>query len=158
MREFFRGWQRKWGCITLVMACLLMGMWIRSRIVNDFLATDGRDATYRIGSYGGELSFIRETPAAQFGRFLHLDSFHEGNEDKYELWRSWDSWDGYEMEWRWDLTQFHFGAGTIFGIRTESYTFPYWFFVLPLTLLSAYLILGKARTRITTTIKADGPR
>lgn len=35
MKEFFHSWQRKAGCITLVMACVLMGMWIRSDIVFD---------------------------------------------------------------------------------------------------------------------------
>jgi hypothetical protein len=148
MREFFRGWRRTVGCATLVMACALMGMWLRSRVVNDFLATDGRDATYRIGSYGGAISFIRDTPAVPFERFLHLDSFDEGDDNKYELWKRWDSWDGYEMSWRWDLAQFHFGVGsTGSASRTESYTFPYWFFVIPITLLSAYLILWKSRKR-----------
>ena len=31
MREFFKGWRRKVGCITLVMACALAGLWSRSR-------------------------------------------------------------------------------------------------------------------------------
>ena len=35
MREFFNGWRRKAGCVTLVMACGLMGMWVRSCIVID---------------------------------------------------------------------------------------------------------------------------
>ena len=31
MREFFRGWRRKVGVVTLVMACVMTGMWFRSR-------------------------------------------------------------------------------------------------------------------------------
>jgi hypothetical protein len=31
MKEFFRGWRRKVGVVTLVMACLLMCGWVRSR-------------------------------------------------------------------------------------------------------------------------------
>jgi len=30
MRDFFRGWKRKAGCVTLVTACLLMAGWVRS--------------------------------------------------------------------------------------------------------------------------------
>lgn len=30
MREFFRGWRRKVGCVTLVMACVLTTGWVRS--------------------------------------------------------------------------------------------------------------------------------
>jgi hypothetical protein len=32
MREFFRGWRRKAGVVTLVMACVSMCMWIRGRV------------------------------------------------------------------------------------------------------------------------------
>jgi hypothetical protein len=35
MREFFRGWRRKAGLVTLVMACAVMAMWARSRFIND---------------------------------------------------------------------------------------------------------------------------
>ena len=35
MREFFYGWRRKVGCGLLVMACLGVGAWIRSRFVTD---------------------------------------------------------------------------------------------------------------------------
>ena len=35
MRELFRGWRRKVGLATLVMACLLMGAWARSYAVRD---------------------------------------------------------------------------------------------------------------------------
>lgn len=35
MGEFFRGWRRKVGCLTLVMACLTMGGWIRSLFRTD---------------------------------------------------------------------------------------------------------------------------
>src|SRR5882757_1087048 len=38
MREFFHGWRRKAGCVTLVMACMLMIGWMRSRVVHEGLA------------------------------------------------------------------------------------------------------------------------
>ncbi len=39
MREFFRGWRRKVGCVTLVMACGLMGLWIRSGLMAEEFET-----------------------------------------------------------------------------------------------------------------------
>jgi hypothetical protein len=35
MREFFHGWRRKLGVVILVIACALMGMWMRSRVTFD---------------------------------------------------------------------------------------------------------------------------
>ena len=37
MVEFFRGWRRKVGCVTLVVACLLTAAWFRSRSEMDRL-------------------------------------------------------------------------------------------------------------------------
>ena len=30
MNEVFRGWKRKVGVVTLVLACVFMGLWLRS--------------------------------------------------------------------------------------------------------------------------------
>lgn len=35
MREFFKGWRRKAGCVALTVSCLLMAAWIRSRTIPD---------------------------------------------------------------------------------------------------------------------------
>jgi hypothetical protein len=37
MREFFRGWRRKVGVLSLVMACLFAAGWVRSMYSNDFV-------------------------------------------------------------------------------------------------------------------------
>ena len=39
MFEFFRGWKRKAGVATLVMACTLAAAWVRSLFVTDFVNT-----------------------------------------------------------------------------------------------------------------------
>lgn len=46
MREFFRGWRRKAGCVTLVMACFTMVGWTRSRFVFDNIDVIVNDQTY----------------------------------------------------------------------------------------------------------------
>ena len=33
--DFFRGWRQKIGCVTLVVACGFMGLWIRGHGVKD---------------------------------------------------------------------------------------------------------------------------
>jgi len=35
MGDFFKGWRRKAGCVTLVMACTFAAAWVRSFIVED---------------------------------------------------------------------------------------------------------------------------
>jgi hypothetical protein len=39
MREFFRGWRRKVGCVTLMMACVAMPGWTRDRVVHHDVVT-----------------------------------------------------------------------------------------------------------------------
>ena len=101
------------------------------------------------------MNFSRDTPAAPFGRFLHIDSFDEGTNDKLELWESWSSWNGYDVEWRRDWNQFHFGAGSNGSGHTDSYIIPYWSIVVPLTLLSAYLILWAPRIPVTSAVSVN---
>lgn len=40
MRDFFKGWRRKIGVATLVMACVFTAGWIRSFAISDFLRMD----------------------------------------------------------------------------------------------------------------------
>ena len=35
MREFFMGWRRKAGVVTLMMACAACGLWLRSKTFSD---------------------------------------------------------------------------------------------------------------------------
>ena len=37
MREFFKNWRRKAGCVTLLVACAVMVAWIRSQNASDLL-------------------------------------------------------------------------------------------------------------------------
>lgn len=69
MRDFFKGWRRKVGCVTLVMALACIGLWIRGYDVGDRITFDGRQAqngessSYVItasyhGIMGGTLSWM----------------------------------------------------------------------------------------------------
>jgi len=37
MPEFLRGWRRKVGCVVLFVACVMLGMWLKSRFMADTL-------------------------------------------------------------------------------------------------------------------------
>lgn len=62
MRQFFRGWRRKAGVVTLILACLVMAAWMRSQWVQgqvDFAISSSSVA--RMLSFRGHLCLIRFT-------------------------------------------------------------------------------------------------
>ena len=120
MREFFHGWRRKSGCVTLMMALLFMGGWIRSRTdrdtavirtgTNSFFGFESKDGSMRLAH------FAFNYPVTFFGNF------------EFEGARRSD-------------------ALTLMAVVPSELQFavPYWSIAVPLTLLSAYLILWKPR-------------
>jgi hypothetical protein len=147
MREFFRGWRRKVGCVSLVMACAVMGMWARSFGKIDQL----RVSAFSVMSIRGTVGVIRSThplPGSQptyspfpVSEILNSQPDENGN---YPDW-----WGGMDVNQRWDLAGFHFGQ----RIDPDQQSiiqlgFPHWSLASPLTLLSAYLILWKPRRQV----------
>lgn len=128
MRELFRGSRRKVGCVTLVLACVLMGMWMRSFFVIDAI----------LSPIGGR----QQTVISLRNKI------------------TWSSWDLENHEAEYSGSAFHLAPELSQFImeqidaRRERPSFrqwivPYWCIVLSLTLLSAYLILGKPRKKAT---------
>jgi hypothetical protein len=166
MRDFFKPWRRKAGCVTLVMACLFAAGWVRSRSFHDTF-THGvvaQKMTYGLTSCPLGISLVKsewgEREKNDHGvadltypdftdvdtiiipswwncnRIGPNDDFHQG----FFLFQS--------IDWRWkfcgiDFGQTHNHHDPIF--RRKYWLFPYWSIVLPLTLLSAYLLLSKPR-------------
>jgi hypothetical protein len=126
MQNYFHGWRRKTGVVTLLMACGLMGMWIRSLNRNDWV---GLSANYKL--------------------VLLLHS-SEG-----EIWwqTTQDPHDAppYEPLW-WGSSQ-HGLVPTLPPIEDDdsravpTVCVPYWSIAIPFTLLSAYLILAPSLKR-----------
>jgi hypothetical protein len=117
MREFFRGWQRKVGVATLMVACMLMIVWMRSYVVRFSRTVPSNDtATSYVVSSNGYFMWVHfESGPYPFQGFSQAD-FPDGS---------------------------HIGGnGT--GPITCRYV-PYCSIVLPMTLLSAYLLLSKPR-------------
>ncbi len=117
MREIFHGWRRKAGVATLVMACAVMGMWVRSLYCRDVFYVGSTWGSFHLRSTDG--GFKTE------GGFNKLDRL--------------DPQIGWIFEWE------------TYGFRPLTYVFgdyntvDYGGIAIPLTLLSAYLILWKPR-------------
>lgn len=157
MRDFLYGLRRKLGCITLVMACVLMGIAMRSRVVTDQIWKD----PHLYGSIG----HLRRLAISR-GAVYWISE---------EIW-----WDRVFMSepmngrWMW-ITESDHDPGMPTGYRyTSRYWMPgaeiavtesdddgkedrwddrifYWkcsllWAILPLTLVSARLIFGQTRT------------
>jgi hypothetical protein len=54
MSEFFHGWRRKVGVATLVMACLLSLIWVRSYFADDTLTIAASGGQHDLSSINGE--------------------------------------------------------------------------------------------------------
>ena len=68
MKDFFRGWRRKAGCVTLVMACVFMAGWIRT-------LTTYEELSFRV-SANLELLIESGVGVFYFGRVIEKDAHH----------------------------------------------------------------------------------
>jgi hypothetical protein len=161
MHTFFHGWRRKAGSVTLLLACAVYGAWIRSSTVTDSvncyswwkvtqslvssdssLSWERRDTTnvanhevpfWKRGIAGRKRRAPRALP--QLASF-QSESIIAGGHLSPRL-------DAPDIIWHW---RWHgFGSGDWPSHYTTLWVIPYWSIVLPLTLLSAYLILWKPR-------------
>ena len=175
MGEFFHGWRRKVGLMTLLMACLLSACWFRSYSINDTISIPISHTEYlQVASSNQHLIFgsvllttidgegrerlpmwmanptkvtgIRH-PQWRFATFgdRHLDKYLDKARPNIGMGRDWKRMQTRSSEFTIDYRY----VGTM-----------YWWFVAPLTLLSAWLLLSKPRkskhTKITEPIAAEG--
>src|SRR4051812_36708326 len=123
MREFFRGWRRKAGCIALMMALLLTVAWTRSYFFNDEFHLPYGQSTYFASSIHGRIGWGRQTPSHPSDRVEWL-SF---NLTKMKVGDSRESCD-LQVCRRW--AGFRFELGTLkyqpSRIEIETWMIPYW--------------------------------
>jgi hypothetical protein len=142
MREFFRGWRRKAGCVTLLMACVLTGAWIRSLCTTNIVEfAKGTATTDIFYSFDGSLVWRKvhqEWPNVKA-------SFREWDAQPRS---DYDFFDDDRIQWLCRC------CGTGIGEEVDGpkdwsiyVIVHYSVVVIPLTLLSAYLILSKPRKR-----------
>ena len=155
MSEFFRGWRRKVGLLTLLMACVLIGAWMRSLIFSDQLGFSIGASNYFLSSANGCFRWTR------YAHIVNDSPLHVYNIDP-AYFRSrrilWKSFKGFPLEeeepidyltikWNrhWSSCGFEFGNGLIHGDSPMGvWSFPYWIGIL-LTGLSALLLIIKPR-------------
>jgi hypothetical protein len=150
MREFFHGWRRKVGVLTLVMALAFAGAWLRGHRVKDVYSTRGPRTVCDTWSSSHEgIAWLRLR--LQLPITISTPGWRT-----YTVGTTGKSVEGFfrnqkqAVDWRWKWLGFDFGqsqASQPIPLQMTFLTIPYWSLVLPPTLLSAYLILWKPRKR-----------
>jgi len=148
MGDFLHGWRRKSGVVTLVMAALLTGGWIRSLERSDIVAVNARPWRYCVQSVLGHLCLVRTTPIADSPLF---DFYLSKVEDTWNVLIDESGTpqlvpgDSEVVGWSLEWYGFHLRDGMTDRnsepFRIGKCVIPYWSIVLPTILLSAYLIL-----------------
>jgi len=154
MGEFFRGWRRKVGVVTLAMALVFMVGWVRGHYIDDiFCGGSGNGRSYY------EFIFSREGVTWYWNASDDMDGgfgwtpgwgfygFHRIPFDPFDRFVHPDA-DPMQFDFRWKW--FGFDCARLHDIGLPAYhhiwlLVPYWSIVVPFTLLSAYLLLSKPR-------------
>jgi hypothetical protein len=154
MTDFFRGWRRKAGVLTLVLACVFMAGWIRSQSMFDQFCYPTSTWYVEFDSFKGLLHWNTVTVAGDISDhpFAH-PPFGHSQVDAPKLSISllpivnYLSPHGWSFRSRWEMPEFAFAVATKGNVTMSVLAFPYWSIVIPLTLLSAYLLLIKPRAK-----------
>jgi hypothetical protein len=170
MMTFLHGWRRKAGFATLATACVFMAGWIRSLAHEDSLILYRREP-HASETITAEL-LRRELPVAEttsvMAKSIGQSVIFFRNTDWGSKSSGRRTFDWYsepiplgtteectsELEiaddgrWRFCGLDFGFTKGRItatYGWTSVAYKIPYGFFVIPLTLVSSFLLLSKPR-------------
>lgn len=154
MTGFLRGWRRKTGVMTLVLACVLTVGWLRSPYYTDCLERIQDRSRYAVCSTHSRLFFMRQdwpegsaTPwGATRSRVWSVAESRKVDQNGVE--KPYDPADmGCQLNWRWTWFGFYGSSGitTSQGMKFEYRMIPWWSVVVPLTLFTGFLLLGKPR-------------
>ena len=160
MGNYFIPWRRKIGCVTLVLACLFLAGWVRSSFFIDGLVIPlGMKSSASLVSSDSSLIWLTQQGDGLFcypnlvsRRFSDIDDRIFENP---------------LFEWRWKRCGFGIGAcvdGTKqVGNQMIQMTpgtvavVPCWSVVIPLTLISALLLLSNSRKSTSNKIVEPNP-
>ena len=130
MRELFKGWRRKAGCVTLVMACVITSLWMRSYYLCDDVWFQIGSRTHMITSLRGGIGWSSWDYVMADSGLITRDLSREPNLVGIPFRDYMKRWDNQRRYASWNVWYWY------------AY---YWQCCVPLTLLSAYLILWKPR-------------
>jgi hypothetical protein len=164
MREFFRGWKRKIGVLTLLLTCALTVEWVRSFTFCDGAAVTFIKHRYSVRSYRNQI--LWDSQHVNDGRLYHpffryfsvvIAKLSQPHQDPLvEL---------PNREWSLVVGDFYLAKGAYRAghpslfvpkpgppvpVSTIIAQTPYWSIVVPLILLSAWLILSKPKPEMPT--------
>ena len=141
MREFFRGRRRRFGLLTLLMACIFAAGWVRS-----FIRCDGANSEMgQIISHHGGL-FCEIAPARFSFRFVGFSVDAKSITNPYSHPSLTDIW-------HWKRLGFAYGSqagdiknadGTTSRITVYRFYIFYLSIVIPLALITMWLLRGRA--------------
>ena len=156
MGELFRGWRRKFGVATLVMALVFMGGWVRSPFLTDSFSVNsfwpGSGVRQGMFSSNGVLLWIKVKDGSDcdFGLVPDFPAFQlpgfgsSRSNSNNALLMIFDR----NFKWSFDSLGFGIGSNVVAANKTPGapsiavrlLKVPYWSIVIPLTLISAWLL------------------
>ena len=159
MGDFFHGWRRKIGVVMLVLACVFAVGWVRSIIVADIISWANRINTYDLFISAEQQLSWQTTYDVEGLQIITLPAWQSSTLD-YTVPDNDDD----QTIWRWRILGFELGEFppqmTGDSSLARFCSFPYWSIVIPLTLLSAYLLLSQPRSphpqNVVETVTAEG--
>lgn len=158
MYEFLRGWKRKVGVVTLVLACVFAAGWVRSDTYSDTITRPLSNGTYtEIRSENGYLLSTRtvlhdasDLPSFSWRTLLSCDpnGVYLYYRDHSIGWRAIGFAIGGQLLQDEGKSNRRVGKRSLFKERRTWFA-SYQTVVLPLTLLSAWHLLSKPRRKET---------
>ena len=152
MGDFFRGWRRKVGALTLLLALVFMAGWIRSFHEVDQIEYLKDTQTLHVvyscpaGIGWSGLREIRKVPKYTIGiGNFHCRTFHSKNRNGAYPFR-WDAkpwgsdWLGFRR-----ISVYLESGSSLEELKIWIVAYPS--IVIPLTLISAFLMFGKRRSQ-----------
>lgn len=144
MGQYFCGWRRKLGLVTLAIACIIVVAWVRS------LTTE--DNIYRYTVVGSLTVLELQSTHGYFFRWTSSKSYFPANSSRIfwspsRVQASRFKIHSDENRAHWLLQQVGFEIGSMgsFGMDREVWCIPYWPIVASFTALSAWLLLSRRR-------------
>ena len=146
MGDYFKPWRRKIGVVTLVLACVFAAGWVRSLTRVDLIELNGKPWRYNVSSGFGQLHFWQMSPLEKKIPFFRASFVMKlKNFTGHTITNGVATFDPMRNQttWRWDWMGFHLSDGMKGTVQVRLCFVPYWSIVIPLTLISLWLLLVK---------------
>ena len=160
MGDFFHGWRRKIGVVTLLMACLFAAGWVRSYAIEEEASFTAVNSLHQLSSDINGLEWRVVHPCyVNFGSHWYsspVPTNFEARKRKRlkkleELNKELEELDRFDSKVRWRSCGFCIADGHDNPPSVDRIivmVIPHWSPVFLLTLLSAFLLLSKPRKSI----------